>query len=274
MAEPIPGEPIRNLRVQEALDVWATEKNNRTFSDVLRRLVSGELLLDISTSQIADRTVGPQGGDRLAIASQLDNAGKRVLLAYTDNERLAARTPQNTLSLGQPAYGVIEQALREYEGLVIDAGHPGMFIAYTQEIRQGLGAEPAAAARLARELVERNLPFTEVLNGLALAPVYIPVEAQRDESGAVTAVSVLTVRGREGEKLSAFFTSPSELWAWAPEVEARPTRLQNVARVALQEGHAGAVLNAAGPATVLPPPMLAQYAADAPEPDAPGPAAG
>ena len=263
------GDLIRNTRVQEALDVWATEKNNRTFSDVLRRLVSGELLLDISTSQLADRTKGPQPGDRIAIASQLDNAGKRVLLAYTDNERLAARTPENTLSLGQPAHGVLEQALREYEGLVIDAGHPGMFIAYTAEIRQGLGEEPAAAARLARDLVHRDRPFEDFLTGLALAPVYIPVIAERDESGAVTAVSVQTARGRDGETLSALFTSPAEVWAWAPEVEARPTRLQNVARVALRDGHAGAIVNPAGPAAPLPPAILAQYAGDAPAPAPP-----
>jgi hypothetical protein len=260
------GEPIRNVRVQEALDVWATEKNNRTFSDVLRRAVSGELLLDISTSQLADRAAGPGPGDRIAIASQTDNAGKHLLLAYTDNARLAARTPENTLSLGQPAHAVIEQAMRDYEGIVIDAGHPGMFIAYADELRQGLGAEPAAAARLARDLVQRDRAFEEFLAGLALAPVYIAVQPHRDEAGTITSVSVLTARGRDGEELSALFTSPAEVWAWAPEVEARPTRLANVARVALQDGHVGAIVNPAGPAGPLPPGILAAYAGDAPGP--------
>lgn len=264
-------ELVRNVRVQEALDVWATTKDNRTFSDVLRRAVAGELLLDISTSEIADRTAGPQPGDRIAIASQTDNAGKHLLLAFTDNERLAGRTPVNPLSLGQPAHAVLEQAVRDYEGIVIDAGHPGMFIAYAPEIAQGLGSEPAAAARLARDLVEHDRPFEEFLAGLALAPVYIAVEARRDESGTVTGLGVLTARGRDGETLSAVFTSPAEVWAWAPEVEARPTRLQNVARIARQDGHAGATVNPAGPATVIAPPILARYAGDAPGPD---PAAG
>jgi hypothetical protein len=210
------GELIRNVRVQEALDAWATTKDNRTFSDVVRRAIAGDLLLDISTSQLADRQKGPQPGDRLAIASQLDNAGKRVLLAYTDNERLGARSPENTLSLGQPGFGVIEQVFREYEGLVIDAGHPGMFIAYTAELRRALGDEPEAAARLARDLEKRERPFDDFLAGLALAPVYIPVETHRDAAGEITSLSVLTARGREGETLSALFTSPAEVWAWAP----------------------------------------------------------
>jgi hypothetical protein len=265
------GEPIRNARVQEALDVWATTKDTRTFSDVLRRAVCGELLLDISTSEIADRARFPQVGDRMAIASQTDSAGKRVLLAYTDNDRLAAHTPVTPMSLGQPAHAVLEQAMREYEGLVIDAGHPGMFIAYADEIRRGLGDEPAAAARLARDLVQRDRPFEQFLTGLALAPLYIPVETHRDEAGAVTGISVLTARDEDGTTLSAAFTSPAEVWAWAPEAEARPTRLQNLARVALQDGHGGVIVNAAGPATVLAPPLLAQYTGDAPVPP---PAAG
>lgn len=257
-------EPVQNARVQEALDVWATTKDARTFSDVLRRAVVGELLLDISTSAIADRAAGPQPGDRIAIASQTDDAGKHLLLAYTDNARLAARTPEQTLSLGQPAHAVLEQAVRDYEGIVIDAGHPGMFIAYAPEIARGLGAEPAAAARLGRDLVQRDRPFDQVLAGLALAPVYIAADVHRDEAGTVTGISVLTARGRDGETLSAMFTSPAEVWAWAPEVEARPTRLQNVARVALQDGHAGALVNPAGPATVLPLDVLRQYTGEPP----------
>jgi hypothetical protein len=264
------GELVRNVRVQEALDVWATTKDTRTFSDVLRRAVAGELLLDISASEIADRSVGPRPGDRIAIASQADDAGKHLLLAYTDNDRLAARISAPPLSLGRPAHDVLEQAMRDFEGLVIDPGHAGMFIAYADEIRRGLGEEPAAAARLARDLVQRDRPFEQFLAGLALAPVYIPVETRRDASGAVASLSVLTARGRDGETLSALFTSPAEVWAWAPEVEARPTRLQNVARVALQDGHAGAIVNPAGPAAPLPPELLAQYTGAAPgaEPEA------
>jgi len=258
------GEPIRNTRVQEGLDVWATTKDTRTFSDVLRRAVAGELLLDISTSQIADRATFPQPGDRMAIASQVDGAGKRLLLAYTDNERLAARTPESPMSLGQPAHAVLEQAMRDYEGLAIDAGHPGMFIAYADEIRRGLGDEPAAAARLARDLVHRDRPFADFLAGLVLAPLYIPVQAHLDEAGAPVGLSVLTARNLDGQTLSAAFTSPSEVWAWAPEVEARPTRLQNLARVALQDGHAGVIINPAGPSTVLSPALLAQHTGDAP----------
>jgi len=262
-------ELVRNIRVQEALDAWATTKDARTFSDVLRRLVAGDPLLDISASQLADRTRGPQPGDRIAIGSQTDNSGKHLLLAYTDNERLGARTP-NGISLGQPAHAVVEQAVRDYEGLVIDAGHPGVFIAYADEIRRGLGAEPAAAARLARDLVQRERPFEQFLAGLALAPVYLAVEPRRDETGEVTAVSVLTARGPDGQAVSAFFTSPSEAWTWAPEAEVRPTRLQNVARVVLETGQPAAIVNPAGPAATLTRETLADYAKDAGDPPPPG----
>jgi hypothetical protein len=254
-------ELIRNVPVQEALDGWAAARNNQTFGRVLSRALVGELLLDISASQLADPASGFGQGDTLAIASQVDNAGKRLLVAYTDNERLAAVNGANARSLGQPAVAVLQQAIIDYEGIVIDPRHPGMFIAYTDELQRGLGRDPMTAARIATDLTERSRPVREVLEEIAAAAVYIAVEVTRSAEGDVQGLSVQLAHGADGATLSPIFTTPAQVWAWAPTLEARETRLANIARVALDDGHAGIIIDPAGPSLTLPSEALPALAA-------------
>jgi hypothetical protein len=254
-------ELIRNVPVQDALDGWAIERNNQTFGRVLSRALVGELLLDISASQLADPASGFRQGDILAIASQVDNAGKRLLVAYTDNDRLAAANGENARSLGQPAVAVLQQAIIDYDGIVIDPGHAGVFIAYTDELRRGVGRDPMTAARIATDLTERSRPVREVLDEVAAAPVYIAAEVIRSAEGEVQGVRVQLATGADGVTLSPVFTTPAQVWAWAPTLEARETRLANVAGVALDDGHAGIIIDPAGPSLTLPADALPALAA-------------
>lgn len=244
-------ELIRHTSVQEALDAFAADRNHRTFHDVLRRAASGDLLLDISGSTFADPEQPFQGGDTLAIASIVDNAGKRLLCAFTDNDRLTAAVQGPPRSLGQPAIATLEQAIRDHEGIVLDPGHPAQFIAYTNEVQRALGLDTAAAGRLADSLVRQSRPYPEFLADLAASPVYIAVDVQRAPDGTPTGMSVVTARGAGDSAHSAVFTSPAEVWAWSPGSDAHPTRLANVASVALQEGHAGVIVNPLGPSATL-----------------------
>lgn len=252
---------IRNVPVQDALDGWAAARNNQTYGRVLSRALVGELLLDISASQLAEPATGFQRGDILAIASQVDNAGKRLLVAYTDNERLAAVNGENARSLGQPAVAVLQQAIIDYEGIVIDLGHPGMFIAYSDELSRGLGRDPMTAARIATDLTERRRPVHEVLQEVAASPVYIAAEVVRSAEGEVQGVRVQLADGADGATLSPIFTTPAQVWAWAPRLEARETRLANVAQVTLDDGHAGIIIDPAGPSLTLPADALPALAA-------------
>lgn len=245
-------ELIRNIPLQDALDAWGAERNNQTFGRVLSRAIVGELLLDISASQLADPAGGFRQGDTLSIASQVDNAGKRLLVAYTDNERLVAVTGADARSLGQPAVAVLQNAIIDYDGIVIDPRHPDMFIAYSDELQRGLGRDPITAARIATDLTERSRPVREVLEEIAAAPVYIAAEVVRSAEGEVQGMSVQLASGGDGATLSPVFTTPAQVWAWAPQLEARETRLANVARVALDDGHAGIIIDPAGPSLTLP----------------------
>lgn len=236
---------VRNVPVQTALEAWAAEKNARTFANVLRQAVAGELLLDISASTFADPAAGFQQGDTLAISKQTDANGKDLLLAFTSNERLAAcRAGAPYRSLVQPAWSVLEQALQHGDGIAIDPGDDTVCIAYAEELRSEVTDEPGRNAALKNALVDRDLAWPDFLRLAAAAPVvYVGIDA--DQGALPSAV------GDDGDLLHPVFTSPAEVFAWSPGLTARGTTLAQVARVAREDGYAGLLLDPAGPSAVL-----------------------
>lgn len=248
-AEALPaGEPgfgVRHDRVREALGTWAERKDAQTFADVLRRAVSGQLLLDVTDSWLADPARGLQPGDTLTIASVRDNAGADLLVAFTGHDELQRMRQAPGRSLVQPAAAVLAQAARDHQGIVVDGRSPGAFIAYAAEIRQHLTEDPDAVAALTEATVSRSLPFEQYVAALAGAPLFVPVAA--GGSGATPAAT-----GPDGGAYTVVGTSPAEVWAWRPGGEVRRVGLAEVAAAALAAGRAGVVVNPAGPSVVVP----------------------
>ena len=232
---------VTNPSVRAALDRWAERKDAQTFADVIRRALAGSLLLDTTDSVIADPAVGFGPGDTMAIASQRDNAGKQVLLAYTAHEHLALARQQPGRSLVQPAASVLEMAATKYEGIVIDGRSPGAFIAYADELRRAIGTDAATAARATAATLGRPLDL----------------EADGREAG----IRVPGATGPDGRSYAVAGTAPAQLWAWSPSVGTQPTTLATIARVALDNGDAGIVVNPAGPPVLIPGDRLAALAA-------------
>lgn len=240
------GRLVEHRSLQAALDVWAGRKDVATFHDVVRELAAGELLLDIGDSTIADPSRGLQQGDVLAVARQTDSAGKAVLLAFTSNDRLATfRQTADTRSLAQPATAVVQQVLADHDGLALDAGSPGQFIVYRDELVRGLGEDPTAVEPLKHALAERTLPWSELLVLLhGAAPLW---RAEMPDADPV----VPTASDPEGRTWSVVHASPAEVLAWAPAAEPRRVTLAEVATVALAEGHAGVVVDPRGPSVTV-----------------------
>lgn len=252
-------ESVRNVLVESALVRWGSEKNTQTMFNVLRQCASDTLLLDVSTSRIADPSAGFSQGDTIAIAHQVDNAGKKLLLAFTSNEELASyRDTITPISLVQPATAVMKQAVTDYEGIVINPGSPEtMCIAYAEEIRRGLTATPDLNEKLKQALVARHLPWGELIELIASTEaVFIATSETRDDAGEITGITMPTVTDDDGNTFSVVFSSPAEVWAWAPGLNPRPTGISNVARASLNDKMHGAVLNPAGQSIVLGKPEL------------------
>lgn len=230
------------------------------FADVMRRAVVGQLLLDITESTIADPNAAFQPGDVIAVTSQRDNAGKHLLVAFTGNDELARYRGRPGRSLVQRAAAVLAQAARDYDGIVIDGRSPGIFIAYGEEIRQQLADDPETVGRLTEATATRALPFPDYLDALSKAPVFIPFETRRDESGNETGVLVPAVTGQNGNAYAVAGTAPAEIWAWRPSFGAQRTALANVARAVLEDNQAGLIVNPAGPSVTIPIDALRPFA--------------
>lgn len=235
-AEPRPG--VRNDRLRDALATWAGHKDGRTFADVLRRAVTGELLLDITDSTLADPGSGLRPGDTLAISSVVDDVGRSLLTAFTVQDELDRMRGVVGTSLVQPAAAVLAQALRDHEGIAIDGRSDGMFIAYAEEIRQHLTPEPEAVAPLGTATATRSLPFPAYVEALAEGPLFVP------ETEA-------TSTDPEGRPHVVVGTSPAEIWAWRPGGGVHGATLAEIADAVLRAGYAGIVVNPAQPAAVV-----------------------
>ncbi|MFT3714615.1 MAG: SseB family protein [Gordonia sp. (in: high G+C Gram-positive bacteria)] len=241
---------MSNERVAQALSLWAQRKDHQVFAEVMRRAVVGELLLDSTGTSIADPAVGLQKGDTLTIGSHLDNTGRRLLVVFTDNHELTRYLEHPGASLVQPAAAVLQMAMDDYEGIVIDGRSDGAFIAYADEIRQQFDGDPSTAGRLASMTVEQSVPFDAFLAQLAATRVHLPFQVQRDEHGRETVVPLFTT-GPDGASYAVIGTAPAEVWAWNSACGSQPVTLAEVARIALDAGQQGVVVNPAGPATVI-----------------------
>ena len=257
-----PSSLVVNTLVQESVQAgWAQEQGYKTMFEVLRQCASGELLLDITASKWADPAKGFQPGDTLAVGQIVDLAGKRLLLAFTSNERLAEYLKGATpMSLAQPTTAIMKQAMTDYEGIAIDAGSPDtMFIAHSAEIARALTDDPAANEPLKTALVDQRDVHELLELAAASEMLFIATREDRDAAGEITGIFVPHVVSANGDRYSPIFTSPAEVWAWDLELNARPTRFANVARAALEDGHNGVVINPAGHSPLIPAADLQQF---------------
>ena len=254
------GTPIRNDRVLEALSMWAGRKDEQTFAEVLRRAVAGDLLLDITDSKISDARSGLGVGDTIVINSQRDNSGKHLLVAFTDNESLAQFRGQPGTSLGQPASATLEQAASTYDGLAINPGSDGTFIAYTSEIRQYFPDGLETAGRLVAPSIDHSMPFPFYVRMLADSPLYTSYEAHYGANGKETDAALSTATAADGGSCLILGTSPAELRAWDVRLGVGSMQMPRLARIAVDREMSGIVVNPAGPAVFIDTDTLKQVA--------------
>lgn len=285
-ADPAAAPVRRDERLAEGLGLWAERKDRRTLAEVLRRALTGQLLLDISDSEIADPSSGLQRGDRIAIAAQTDNAGRQLLMAFTENEELTRYRGRPGISLVQPAAAVLAQAARDFEGIAIDPRAEHACIVYAEEILQHFADDPEALVRAtaatttaatttaatataataatatATPTANTNAPTAErspsdpgsgLFESLVDAPLFVPVIPERDASGAETgAARVMSAQDDQGRSFAVAGTSPAELWAWRAEAEAHRVALAQLADLVQGNGLAGLQLNPGGPGVFVP----------------------
>lgn len=268
-----------NTDVASALGRWAEEKNAHTFYDVLRRCSRGQLLYDVTGSDIRMEGTTMAAGSRIGLRTHAMEDGSQYLLVFTSDAEITRTHPAgtNTSSIVQSALDAVRFGASEsFAGIILDAGAgPASCIVTADEIRRALPADPGVAVELKEALAGPSLPGRreETLAALARATVvYVPVEQAAAGSGSTRpdgapAISVPTVAGPGGRTFSAAFTSPAEVWSWLPGAQAYPTSVAHAVSAALaQPDHDGLMVNPGGPPLIVTRRELETLAARLPAP--------
>lgn len=108
-------ELVDNDRVRRAVAAFAAEPKHETMLDVLRARLTGELLLDVTGSELDISDGRLHTGSKLRINQRVGPDGQRALLAFTSNDEIARIHPEGTRyqSIAQPAAAVLELARRQ-----------------------------------------------------------------------------------------------------------------------------------------------------------------
>lgn len=108
-------ELVDNGRVRRAVAAFAADRSQETMIDMLRACLTGELLLDVTGSELDISDGRLHTGSKLRINQRVGPDGQRALLAFTSNAEIARIHPEGTQyqSIAQPAAAVLELAQRQ-----------------------------------------------------------------------------------------------------------------------------------------------------------------
>lgn len=244
--------------VAASLQRWAKGNSPQALADVLRQAARGQLLLDISASELKIEDGKVQRDSTIAVASRRAEDGRNFLLVFTSNAELrkAHKDGEVVRSMVQPALGALRLATREqYEGVIIDAGSGAASIVIPKDqIVRGLPVEPGANEALKEALATKpEGRLNAVLGVLAeTETVFLAVErkgeAVEGQPPAPKDLAVAGVKAPDGRSYAAAFTSPAEVWAWSPKHMAVPVPFTKHARSVLSAPSVeGLLFNPAGP---------------------------
>lgn len=236
---------VDNIPLRAKLVAFAASPDQTTFTDVMRMTLQGDLLLDMTGSDLrmSDDGSAIGVGSTLGFAQGTGPDGGRALFAYTNQAEVVRAhpdAPDDVRTLAQPAVATLEFAIGQgYQWLYLDnlGATCGLTLSDMElvlaggrndEVRQALGREDAAAVH------------TGVVDALALGgDLYLSVD---DETQAVR-----TSPSADGTAVVLAFTSAVEGAAFDPKDAFRALPVAALLDLVLESSLGGIVINPAGP---------------------------
>lgn len=115
-------------QVQAATDAYAADQNDQTYAAVVRQIAAADLFV----------VLDPRG-DGTTPTSIVNGRGERVLMAFTDSERVKGIYGGKAVQVQARAGGEILRLVGEqFDVLVLDPQHPSSFAATPEWIRRAL----------------------------------------------------------------------------------------------------------------------------------------
>lgn len=253
-AQPITG-PAQNPDLLRALEHYGRRPEHRTQLNVLRALMGGQALLDISGS---DLTPGPRG-ERIGPGSTLrlqtvqgpDGATLLAVFATEDTARAlhaAGGTGTDFRTQARPGAQILRQMLEETpcDGVVVEPNGRASCRLDRALIAEALAAPHLDAAKEA--LLEESMPR---LLGSLIAPDARLLIALDGPGEDAYPIYVQTEDGSTPETM-LLFTSAPEAAAIDPELTLRAAPARQALQLAVDAGAGHVRINALSPSAVLP----------------------
>lgn len=244
---------VDNVPLRRAVEAFAAKSEQSTYLDVLRALLQGDVLFDItgSTTTMTEDGSSIAAGSRFGIRGGTGPDGERALFVFTRQEEAQRfqkdATPAQTL--GQPASSVLEYAAKEgYAWLYVDPAGPTCAIRISEAdfiLRNPHNDAVKAALAGSRQ---------DVVDALARGgQLFYAITEHPDGS-----VEVNTTTGPGDAPVRLAFTSPAEVVVSAPGAAWVAVDLRRVVEESLAPPFQGLVINPAMPWIGLYPDELAE----------------
>ena len=247
---------IDNSRLRNAVAAFAAKSEQATYLEVLRNLMQGSVLFDITGSEITMTDDGSSiaPGSKFRIRGGNGPDGGRALFVFTRQEEVAKLHPEGTKThtLGQPAASVLQFAAGQKDSwLYIDP------------------AGPTCAIRISEvDFVLRN-PHNDAVKDALAGDRKQVVDALAKGGQLFYAVTenpdgsaqVHTSTGPGNAPVRLAFTSPAEIVVSAPGAAWIAVDISRIVDDALTPPYAGLVINPAQPWIGLYPDELAEVKA-------------
>lgn len=115
-------------QVQAATDGYAAEQSEQTYATVVRQIATSDLFV----------VLDPQSDD-MTPTSIVNGRGERVLMAFTDSERVDAMYGGKAVTVQKRAGADILRLVGDqFDAVVLDPQHPSSFAATRERIRKAL----------------------------------------------------------------------------------------------------------------------------------------
>jgi hypothetical protein len=245
---------VDNIGVRRAVRAFAANPGQHTMIEVLRTALSGELLLDVTGSDLLVGDDRVEAGSALRIRTGIGPDGGRALLAFTRNDEIAKSYPEGTHfeSLGTPATGVLQLAKDNRDAwLYLDPAGPtcalsasdidlALRIPRNDPLKKALAH--LEAGRIGRAAV------LEILR--ADGPLLIAADGASAPTGTLDRPATVSLRATTLPNGSAALLA----YTSGPEIAARDTSDAIVTRstgevleMVRDNGYGGLLINPAGP---------------------------
>jgi len=243
-------ELVDNDRVRRAVAAFAAEPKHETMLDVLRACLTGELLLDVTGSELNISEGRLHTGSKLRINQRVGPDGQRALLAFTSNDEIARIHPEGTRyqSIGQPAAAVLELARRQ--------GAAWLYIDPAEETAALSAADIDFALRHPRNdrlsaaiaaVDAGTAPRAEAITALVAEGPLLLAGQRAEGQGADEPPQLRVTRRDDGSMALLAFTSAPEVLARDPQDGIVTTTTTHVLEQLQQGPFASIVINPAGP---------------------------